>query len=175
MTANQLLISKFNQLWCKCCAGHHKDRDVRHFIEQEYVFGDIRYNVYHAAYIGDEIKGQFDTLEAAEQFLIGELKVQIQEQCQHEKWSQDNDGDKDFDYATVLKELSELKIESPQCENFEEKYLNLLQQYNSLKYDHDNSTYYLDSLKVPAEGKEIPELKYSLCYRIELALKNQIK
>lgn len=174
MTTNQTLISKLNQLWCKCCAGHHKSYDVNHSIEQKYSCGDLTYNVWHSGYIGDDINGSFSTLEAAEQFLIEGLKVQIQEQCKTEKFNQENNFESDFDYAAVLKELSELKIEPPQYENFEEKYLNLLAKYNGLKYDYDNSTYFLDSLKVPTEGEDIPELKYSLCYRIELAL-NQLK
>jgi len=172
MTKNQQIISKLNQLWCRCCAGHHKNCDTYHILEEKYCFGDITYNAFHNAYVGEDIDQTFNTKLAAENYLIQELKKQIKEQCDF-GILREEDEDRDIsveEYKNILKDLNKLKIEENPSKNFEEKYLELLKTYNGLKYSCDLIDKILEEHNIPEHGEDIPELDYSVNYRVELLI-----
>lgn len=172
-------IAELSGLWGKCLVDLHKNSDTQHFIYTKYCFGGTKYIVEHYGYVYSPYNESFYTLNAAQNYLIGKLCQQIQEECDHQLYALDRldeyDTNKDKDYWNKI--LNELEITKNLSTNDaepkinEEEYHEMERKYNGLKYDYDLCEELLNKNNVPKFSPEYPEMLYSLNYRLELLIK----
>lgn len=180
---NSEKIQELSEIWGRCCTGHHKDRDIRHCITQEYYFGNLKYRVEHFAYIGTNINGSFNTLVAAQNYLIKELHNQIKEQIDWNIESFKNPGE--YDTEQTLEYWGKMMVRFIQIRNqiidnipgqinFEEEYWKLKKQNELLNYSNKRIEEILDDFKIKKYDEGDMEMEYSLDYRIRLLI-NKLK
>ena len=181
MRPNEQILAKLSEIWGKCLVDYHKSNDPHFLITEDFCFGDVSYRAEHNGYIYESYNQIFNTRAAAENYLIGKIKEQITEECNHQLYAFDHKGyeiNKDPAYwKDILEEVKNLNIPPAAPENFEEKYLTLLKQYNNLKYHADLTSEFLDSQEIEYKDDNVPDMEYSLNYRVELLaekLKNQL-
>jgi hypothetical protein len=173
-------IQKLQEIWCKCCAGYHKSNDIAHYINIRYSFGGVEYEVFHNAYIGKDIIQTFNTLDAAQNYLIQELKVQIQDRiCFEISRCKDltDESEMPLSYWEEVEKafypIKDMKPDSIQEQdiNFEEEYWNLKKENEYLKHQIDLSKKILDDYNIPKTmDEEFFNMEWSLNYRIELLI-----
>jgi hypothetical protein len=81
MTTEEILnqITKLSKEWYILIGGdHHKDRDCHFYINTVWSYGQKqKYRVEHYGYIFRDIEEEFDTYDAAAQFLLNKIKEMI--------------------------------------------------------------------------------------------------
>jgi hypothetical protein len=135
---------------------HHKSGDVTHCISTIYSYGNVSYVVEHTAYCGDDINQTFHTLSAAENYLIKELIRQITDQLNFYKERAPEESLQPLEYYLKLeKTFNTIKDIIPSDEvagvNWEEKYLELLQEVEKLKFERKYADKVLTSLGIDSK------------------------
>lgn len=170
-------IQELSEIWGKVVGvDHHKDKDIRHYIIQEYSFGNLIYKVEHYAYIGEDINCSFNTIRAAQEFLCRELISQIGKEIDFNIESTGIDSFEStmpLEYWSSLQKTFELvrNIEcsdSPAQMNYEELFLEIKQKYETQNYSLKEIDKILDFHNIEKHNSEFPELERSVNYRVEL-------
>jgi len=178
-------IQSLQEIWCKIVGmDHHKNCDIQHWMSIRYSYGDVEYRAEHGAYIGESFDKSFNTLIAAQNYLISELSRQIREELNSIMYRCERPDEyyvvKSMDYWNKLDEEfqqinSIIPSDKPDKEiNFEEEYWNLKRRYEIIKYDIDLITDLLDKNDIIKYDKNYPEMEYSVNYRVELLI-NKLK
>jgi len=106
---NEEKITLLTSIWYKCLIDHHKDRDCHFKISKKWSYGKLPiYCVEHYGYIIDEIYGEFNTLEGAEEYLIKELSEYIN--IEIDRWLDVCNDKENWDNTIALKHEEKFKL-----------------------------------------------------------------
>lgn len=185
-------IADLAELWGKCCIGHHKSKDHHFYINQVFTCGNIEYSVEHYSYLMEDFSKTFDTLKAAELYLITKIAEQISDRANQSIRRMDSgdydseydDGGKDY-WSNILKQLDTIKSKPYDCDvneiNEKERLSNIERRYNFLQSDLNEAAKLLDEQNIPKsnktdENEDFFNFDYSLSHRIQMLIeKSQIK
>jgi hypothetical protein len=171
-------ISLLSELWGKCLVDYHKSRDTFHYINIQYSFGGVSYRVEHYGYVASTYEQTFNTLKAAQLYLVEQLQNQIYETATTTKYECESDNYDPLSHKTVqywdniLTTLTEIKGK-PVNENLDE--VNRIEQLNNterlyhlLEYQEKEAHAILDKAGIPRYDIHNLDLAYSISYRVEL-------